>query len=132
MRRIRVLIHKGFWNRTTANENKNFLFIFGDNDAKRGIGGQAVIRNCSNSMGIPTKKFPNNRPGSFYTDKEYALNQEKIDVAILNIMTASKSYDAIILPENGFGNGLAKLHIKAPRTYDYLNRKIYEVFDIKY
>jgi len=132
MRHIKVLIHTGYWNKKTAINNPAFLFVFGDNDIQRGTKGQATIRYCKNSVGIPTKKFPNNKVGSYYTDKEYKLNQKKIDSALINIMLKSKEYKATVFPENGLGTGLAKLHIKAPKTYEYLNRKIYEIFDIKY
>lgn len=44
------------FNEQTCNNNPNKLFVFGDNCEGRGMAGQACIRNCHNSFGIPTKK----------------------------------------------------------------------------
>ena len=49
---------KGWWSKEDCNKNPKALFVFGDNDIEKGIGGQAVIRNCTNTIGIPTKKYP--------------------------------------------------------------------------
>ena len=39
-----------------------------------GRGGQAIIRYCKNSYGIPTKKLPSQYEQSYFTDKEYEVN----------------------------------------------------------
>ena len=39
--------------------NPDCLFVFGDNLKHKGHGGQAIIRDCSNTFGIPTKREPN-------------------------------------------------------------------------
>lgn len=50
--------------------NPDCLFVFGDNLKHKGHGGQAIIRDCSNTFGIPTKREPNKRPTSYFSDKE--------------------------------------------------------------
>ncbi len=121
---MKVKYFTGFWTCEDVKKNPNYLFVYGDNDEKRGRGGQAIIRGLSNTIGIPTKKAPNNLPESFYTDIEYEKNIKKIDVAIQRILIKSEKYDAIILPEDGFGTGLAKLPLFAPKTLEYLNEQI--------
>ena len=123
----KVIIWKEFWTEKEVNEHPTWLFIYSDNDIKRGKGGQAIIRYCTNSVGIPTKKIPNNVPSSYYTDNDYDLNILKIDKAIKHIQELSNKYEKIIFPENGFGTGLAKLASKAPKTNSYLNEKITEL-----
>jgi hypothetical protein len=124
-----VIIFKGFWTLEDVTKKPDYLFIFGDNDVKRGRGGQAIIRDLPNTAGIPTKKFPNNNPTSFYTDAEYESNITKIDTALAAILQKVKDdkYKGIVLPEKGFGTGLARLVTKAPNTLKYINTKIEEL-----
>lgn len=52
------------------------IFLFGDNLKRAGYGGQAKeMRGEKNAVGIPTKKAPNNREESFFTDKEFEANK---------------------------------------------------------
>jgi len=120
----KIRIFKGWWNVNDVKNNPNCLFIFGDNDVKTGHGGQAIIRDLPNSIGIPTKKFPTLEPNSFYNDLEIEKNKMKISFAIKNIINESKKYKYIILPEEGLGTGLADLKNKAPETFKYLESQI--------
>lgn len=124
-----VLIYEGYWTRNYVKNNSNMLFVFGDNDCKIGKGGQAIIRGLKNTIGIPTKKFPSNFYKSFYTDDDYKDNCKKIDVAIKKIKKKfyGKNYDYLVLPQDGFGTGLARLPSKAPNTYKYLNTVVSEL-----
>lgn len=114
------IIYKKFWTVDDVVKHRDWLFVYGDNNIGKGKGGQAVIRDEPNSIGIPTKKYPSNHPKSFYTDEEFDENCGRINNAILKIVTESKKYNRIVLPSDGFGTGLAKLPIVAPNTYKYL------------
>jgi len=118
------LIFNGYWTISDVKNHPNWLFVFGDNNVGKGKGGQAIIRDLSNTIGIPTKKFPSNHSSSFYTDYNYDDNTKRISVAINKIINLSKHYDQVVLPEDGFGTGLAKLPSKAPKTYDFLINSI--------
>lgn len=128
----KLCIHVGIWTPKDCNDNPKSLFIFGDNDVKKGLGGQATIRNCKNAIGIPTKKLPSNHKKSFYTDSEYSDNCKKIQGAINAILNKSREYDELIFPKNGFGTGLSQLPQRSPKTYKYLNEIIHECFGIDY
>ncbi len=128
----KIEIFRGYWTSQNCIDNPKTLFVFGDNDSKFGKGGQAVIRDCKNSAGIPTKKYPSNADGSFYTDSELSANIENIDKAIKNIINRSIYYEIIMFPEDGFGTGLAKLEEKAPRTFAHLNHVINRCFYLRY
>uniref|UniRef100_A0A6C0E828 DUF7831 domain-containing protein n=1 Tax=viral metagenome TaxID=1070528 RepID=A0A6C0E828_9ZZZZ len=114
------------WTVNSVTNDSEGLYIFGDNNIKKGCGGQAIIRYLPNAIGIPTKKYPNNESKSYYTDDDYDNNCNKINIAIDIIKTRldSKIYNKLVLPEDGLGTGLARLPIKAPRTYNYLIDKI--------
>jgi hypothetical protein len=128
--KIHFFVH--FWDVKDCKESPDSLFIYGDNDIKRGSGGQAVIRNCINSIGIPTKKYPSYKNEAYYTDTEYTENRRKILHAIERIIIASVRYKELIFPMNGFGTGLSRLQEKAPKTLQFLNEVIKEIFGIEY
>ena len=114
-----------FVSRETIRENKNKIFIFGDNDLKSGYGGQAKeMRDEPNTIGIPTKKKPDNSDDSFYTDAEFEENKKKINFAINLILKELKNGKTIVIPSNGIGTGLARLEQKAPKTFTFLQKSL--------
>lgn len=121
-----VYIFNGFWSPEDTRKYKDYYFIFGDNDMKKGNGGQAVIRDEKNALGIPTKKAPNNNKSSFYTDEEYKENKRKINEAIEIIKEKMEKGHPIVLPKDGLGTGLADLPKRAPKTFKYLQKQLEE------
>src|SRR3990167_1818173 len=69
-------------------QNKNHIFVFGDNTLRKGLGGAAALRNEPNTYGFITKKYPNMDDEAFYKLKEYKLVFEKelflLERAIVN------------------------------------------------
>ena len=124
MEQTKIIIFKGYWSIDDVNNYPHALFVYGDNNVHKGEGGQAIIRNLPNIIGIPTKKYPSNHPDAFYSDIDYVANIRNIDNAINSIILRSKSYKYVVLPEDGFGTGLARLPTKAPKTYNYLLESI--------
>jgi len=116
------------WSVSLVRENPDHLFIFGDNDIKKGKKGQAIIRDEPNALGIPTKKFPSYSEKAYYSDFELEQNIKNIDKAIELIILELPKYKKLVLPTDGFGTGLADLQNKAPNTFIYLNNKIKELF----
>lgn len=107
--------------RTDVRAEKDKIFLFGDNLAGKGYGGQAKeMRGEVNSVGIPTKKAPSNDPKSFFTDQEFDSNKKAIDEAFQKIPPGK----TIVIPKAGLGTGLAQLQEKAPKTFAYLNEKL--------
>lgn len=121
-----VLEFNGYWSVEDVRRLKDYLFVFGDNDIKKGTKGQAIIRNEPNTFGIPTKKLPNYNLLSYYYDNEYEENIKKINSAFdqLNALVMTKKYKGLILPKDGIGTGLAKLKENAPKTLEHINQKL--------
>jgi hypothetical protein len=121
-----IKIFGRYWTVKDVKNHPDYLFIFGDNDIKRGRGGQAIIRDEPNAIGIPTKKYPTRKLNAYYTDKEYEENKKKINLSIQIILKEfmKDTYTTLIIPKDGFGTGLAKLHEKAPKTFKYLEKKV--------
>ena len=97
--------------------------MFGDNDQRTGKGGQAVIRDEPNAIGVRTKKAPKTSAAAYYTDNEYKKNIAKIKADFAAIKKARKDYDTVyFIP--GIGEGRAKLEEKAPKTYAWLKSNL--------
>ena len=99
------------------------LFVFGDNDQRRGTGGQAKIRNEPNTIGFRTKKAPRTNASAYYTDSEYKENISKMKEDLEEISRRSADYDSVyFIP--GIGEGRAKLKEKAPKTYAWMKENL--------
>ncbi|HMS38823.1 MAG TPA: hypothetical protein PKE69_01260 [Pyrinomonadaceae bacterium] len=110
--------------RDDVRAEKDKIFLFGDNLAQKGFGGQAKeMRGEENSLGIPTKKLPSNSKDAFFTDKEFAANIKAIDEAFGKIPPDK----VVVIPKAGLGTGLAGLEEKAPQTFAYLNEKLADI-----
>lgn len=94
------------------------LFVFGDNMAREGFGGQAKeMRGEPNAVGIPTKWFPGRKPSDYFTDADFHTVCHRIAAAFVRL----NSHDgSIIWPADGIGTGLADLQRRAPRIFTYI------------
>jgi hypothetical protein len=99
------------------------VFLFGDNLKGYGKGGQAIIRDEINAIGIPTKKSPSMDKTAFFTDTEYTYNKKVIDEAFMKIPKDK----TIVVPKDNLGTGRAQLTTKAPKTWLYLQEKLKEL-----
>lgn len=102
------------------------MYIFGDNDMRRGKRGQAVIRGSNNAMGIPTKKFPSLRDDSFYSDDEFVEQSDYIRTAVDRIISRCEKgeFSRLALPKDGLGTGLAQLNSRAPQVFAFLQLEL--------
>lgn len=111
--------------RQKLRDNPNVLYVFGDNDIRKGLGGQAKeMRGEPNAIGISTKKLPNNEDNAFKTDEEFDENCRIINEDIGKVIKAMASgqYKSLVIPV--LGVGMAKLPEKAPKTYEYLKNNL--------
>jgi len=121
---MKVIIFEGFWTVEAVDADSKKLYIFGDNNIGEGCGGQAIIRNLDNSLGIPTKKLPTMKNDAFYSDEEFTDNKIHIDNSIKLIKQNASKYVAVVFPKDGFGTGLAKLPEVAPKTFAYVESEV--------
>ena len=112
--------------RSFVREHRDHIFLFGDNLARRGFGGQAAqMRGEPNAIGIPTKKLPSNAEEAFFTDAEFEQNKAAIDRAFDRLHRMSSSFEqVIVIPAAGLGTGRAQLDNRAPLTFAYLQKRL--------
>jgi hypothetical protein len=126
---MKIEIFNGNWSLDDVNKDPKKIFIFGDNNIRIGKGGQAIIRDLPNTIGIRTKKGPSTKQPAYYTDEEFSLNCKNILEDILNIKSHSMIGRTIVFSSGGYGTGLALLNEKAPKTFQYLSFLLREHFN---
>lgn len=112
------LLKQKWIKRADLRANPETLYCFGDNFQRIGMGGQAAeMRGEPNVLGICTKASPweffNDQHHFFAAATHYAEAFKEIDNHLAMGCT-------VVFPEDGFGTGLAKLAIMAPRINDLL------------
>lgn len=104
------------------------LFIFGDNEARVGMGGQAAeCRGESNAIGVATKRSPGMAPSDFWSDDDFDRIIAVIDADLVRAVSHLRAGGKVIYPSDGIGTGLSQLPTKAPRVYSHLSARIYEL-----
>lgn len=111
--------------RADLQANPQRLYLFGDNEARAGFGGQAAeMRGEPNAVGIRTKAAPHRGPSAYWTDATYERNREMIDEDLAPVVAHWAAGGEIAIPADGLGTGLSNLPNTAPRTYAYLEARL--------
>ena len=87
-------------------ENQEKIFVFGDNMARKGKGGQAIIRGCPNAFGVATKRYPSMNEDAFFSDQPDEFDVVMNDLR--QLYKLSKSH-TVVFPVGGIGTGLAQM-----------------------
>lgn len=87
------------------------LFVFGDNLARWGKGGQAAaMRDEPNAVGLPTKRSPY----AFLTDRDLGSIKEATKRDIKRLEFQLIGGGVVVWPAAGIGTGRAELAARAP------------------
>ncbi len=110
-----MLQYSSYITRRMVIDNRNSLFVFGDNLQRFGFGGQAKeMRGEINSVGIPTKIAPHRHESAFFTDEWYDKWLPSFDEAEGRLMHHT---GLIVWPYAGIGTGRAQLEKRAPKIW---------------
>jgi len=110
-------------------KNPDMFFVFGDNLLEQGKAGQAVIRDCDNAFGIPTKRAPCMKENCFFSDRVDELLA--IQNSLMFLYGVNQALN-IAWPKAGIGTGLAELEKRSPVINKILNLSIAVMFDDPY
>ncbi len=117
--------------RNDLQNNPHYLYLFGDNDHRLGLGGQAgQCRGEPNAVGIATKISPSNHDSQFLSDDNY---KQRIDVFAKEIAVVlhkfnKGGYKGIVIPSDGLGTGLSEMPTRCPKLYEALNTMLAAAF----
>lgn len=99
------------------------LFVFGDNLARRGLGGQAKeMRGEPNAIGIPTKRAPGMCDGDFMRDEDFDTFRHEAAGSLSVLRVHLEGGGSVVWPADGIGTGLAQLLDRAPKVWAALER----------
>lgn len=111
--------------RTYVKAQPHYTFVFGDNELRKGMGGQAYeMRGEPNTIGVRTKKLPNKNPEAYWTDDNYLSNCRMIDEDINRIRKVLEAGGSVVFPAAGIGTGLSEMAKYCPKTFRYLNDQL--------
>ena len=119
--------------REFVRSHQTWLFVFGDNLAKKGLGGQArEMRGEPNAVGIATKRSPSMNSDAFFSDSDIhnviVMGAIKDSFRILEFHLLSG--DVVVIPKNGVGGGLANLPVNAPLIDKFIKDSIERLVNI--
>ena len=123
---MKTSVTKEMYSAKLLRSNLEKLYVFGDNTERAGKGGQAIIRDEINAIGIATKVDTQ----TFMMDKDYFNNIAIIDNDIFRIKESylNDQYEEVVFPINGLGTGLSSMQERCPRTFLYLCERLLNEF----
>jgi hypothetical protein len=113
--------------RDMAQSHPNAVFLYGDNMARTGRGGQAkYLRDEPNALGVPTKWRPSRNDPDYFTNDTFSNTRvmEAISKAFDEAEAALKAGKDVYMSEGGIGTGLAELPTRAPLLFHYIEERL--------
>ena len=112
---------KEYFNKRYIKDHPYSLFIYEDTLH------ELEFEDYSNVFPIPTY----DNEGDYFRDKHLEKNKKVIRDSIEDVKKTLKRrrFKKIILPETTIGKGKSRLNEKAPKTYEYIKRKVRELVD---
>lgn len=124
------VIRQQFITRAHVRANRNVFYLFGDNMAGKGFGGQAAeMRGERNAIGVPTKFLPSMKPEAFFSDDhpDNLFVRTVINDAFVMARAYLKMGYHIVIPADGLGTGRAELPQRAPKILALIEKRIAEL-----
>lgn len=119
------VIFQKFYTRTQIQANRSALYVFGDNMARAGYGGQAKeARGEPNSVGIPTKNQPSMNEAAFFTNADLPRVTPIIDAEFNKLRQHLAAGGTVIWPADGIGTQRAQLSERAPLIAEYIANQL--------
>jgi hypothetical protein len=120
-----MIIYQKLICRPDLRANPDVFYLFGDNEQRVGLGGQArEMRGEPNAVGIRTKKRPGMDQNDFWSDQHFDLYCKLIDEDFHPVYEAIRVGHLLVVPLDGLGTGLSALPTVAPRLLAHINGHI--------
>jgi hypothetical protein len=115
-----VLIFQHHIYRRDLRLNRGALYVFGDNEKREGLGGQAgEMRGEPNAVGVATLRAPGLPWNMYETKRQCGV----VDNDLIPVVNALLLGGTVIFPSDGIGTGLANLAQHAPDTFQHVQRR---------
>ena len=110
--------------RADLRANPDAIYVFGDNERRYGLGGQAAeMRGEINARGVATLEAPRR----FWRESDAERQCAVIDKDFAPIFAAARVGHTIVFPLDGIGTGLADLASRSPTTFAHLAKRVAEL-----
>lgn len=111
--------------RSDLRNNPHVMYLFGDNELRKGMGGQAKeMRGEPNAIGIPTKRAPYADESSYWSDADYDRVEELVYQSFWRPYWHIQSEGVVIIPSDGLGTGRAELPTRAPKIMKLIEEEV--------
>lgn len=125
------IIYRQWISRDQLRSNPDILYVFGDNAARQGLGGQAAaMRGEPNAVGVATKWRPASSPDAYFTDEDYLEATQIIINDLQPVYQHLLNQGTVIWPKDGIGTGLSQLPQRAPQIWALLEQARLELESI--
>jgi hypothetical protein len=107
------------------------LFVFGDNEGRYGMGGQAgACRGEPNAVGVATKKRPSMSESSMWSDRDFDRCASIINQDLERVFIHVRQGGTVVFPSAGIGTGLSQLPSRAPRLMEHIRSRVRDLMRI--
>jgi hypothetical protein len=101
--------------------NPDVLYLFGDNNDRVGLGGQAAeMRYEPNAVGVRTKWSPGVNPYDFFNDRDFWKTRDMFEQDLQRARDRLQEGGVVVIPLDGLGTGLSELPKRASRINSLL------------
>jgi hypothetical protein len=119
------LIYQDHIVRADLHANRLALYIFGDNEQRRGLGGQAEeMRGEPNAHGICVKRAPSRESWAFWTDADFSRVVPILRTDFDKPHRWLAAGRTVVFPTAKIGTERAELEERAPKIFQYVMKKI--------
>lgn len=123
------LIFQKMIRREDLRNNPDWIYVFGDNFKRVGLGGQAgEMRGEPNAIGIATKHAPGMQDSDFFHDDQFVNEsaiRAELSVKFGAIASAISQGKTVVFPADGIGTGLSQLPTRAPAIDAAIKTMVY-------
>ncbi len=111
--------------RDDLKRNPSVLYLFGDNDKRAGLGGQAKeMRSEPNAVGVRTKHAPGVTNDDYWSDRNFDANCAKIEEDLARVRAQLRRGGVVVAPSDGIGTNRADMEKRCPRTFHVLQQSL--------
>lgn len=126
-----VVLFAGWLSPALCQQHPDKTFVFGDNAKRFGMGGQAVIRNEPNALGVATKRKPAMTEASFFKE-DVEGDMDDVLTDLKKVWDQLKDNRTVVIPVTTDGKvslGLerAQLPERAPSIYKAIETHVEEM-----
>lgn len=116
-----MIIYQKMIHRDDCRRNPSVLYLFGDNERRTGMGGQAAeMRGEPNVVGIRTKRAPGRDDQDFWNDKQFEKNCALMEEDLSRVKSHLRRGGTIVIPSDGIGTNRAEMEKRCPKTFHVL------------